>query len=57
MTDIEPYVKINKDFEINKINNDLIALSIIMMINPFVGKEFYFDFSVSKDSCKLSKKK
>jgi len=48
MADIEPYVKIDQNLNPGKINNDLIALSIIMMVNPFVGNNLYFDFSVSK---------
>ena len=52
MSKIEPYVDIGDKYEIQNIHNDLIALSIILMINPFVGERLHLNFSVSEEFIK-----
>ena len=47
MTDITPYVDLKGILDPKLVHNDLIALSIILMINPFVGNSLHFKFEVS----------
>lgn len=48
MTDVRPYVKMSRHDMSKEIHPDLIALSIIMMVNPFVGEILDLKFDVSK---------
>jgi len=48
MTNITPYVDLKGIVDPKEIHHDLIALSAILMINPFVGGELNLDFPVSK---------
>ena len=48
MAIIKPYVKINQGNDLPFIHNDLVALSMILMVNPFVGEQLDLKFQVSK---------
>ena len=48
MTNITPFVDLKGIVDPEEIHNDLIALSVILMINPFVGEDLNLKFPISK---------
>jgi hypothetical protein len=47
MNEISPFVDMKEVVDPKEIHNDLIALSIILMINPFVGSTLKLNFPIS----------